>query len=580
VATTRVRRASAAIDAGSWASPTTSPAHAELGAHRLEAAGVAPPTAHRSPGGAAAASEAATSRPVKPLAPQTIRSNSRAGMGRGYPPRPAAGAALAGAHPPAPWRRLGAVPPLLTLLVDVVLPVFAVVAVGGVVGRRFRLEVARSTEWPSTGRCPALVFRTLAGIEMAWQPVLHLVGAYLAFMLAMAAIAALAARRWPAPSRRALVGTSVFGNAANLNLPVALFAFGEAGLERALVLYVVTSLAMFSVGPALMGRAGGPRRGGAGRARLPGPVGLAGRARRQRAGSLLAVGALSGAVAQEVIVYSPFSDEFMQALARPFTEQTGIRVLNIVISTGESQSRLRAEAARPQADFWLSVRPAILQQAFDEGLIEAYARRGRHRAAGVPVREDTSPRSAPTRWCSSTTPRPWSAPVFPCRPATGTSSSTRPTAATSSCRTRRRPAPPTPRSPRSCSAPSRAAAPRRTAGTTSVAAQNVAQFTRSGRAPQTLVSQGEYPVGIGFYDAVWQLQQEGFPVEVVIPDPVFAEPYGGAVVAGAPNPENARAFFDYLVTPRRRTCWASSATTPSSPAPPCPRAASRCPPSR
>src|SRR5690606_9817882 len=78
---------------------------------------------------------------------------------------------------------------------------------------------------------------------------------------------------------------------------------------------------------------------------------------------------------------------------------------------------------------------------------------------------------------------------------------------------------------------------------------NIAQYTRSGRAPQTLVSQGEYPVGIGFYDAVWQLQQEGFPVEVVIPDPVFAEPYGGAVVAGAPNPDNARAFFDYLLTP-------------------------------
>jgi malate permease and related proteins len=149
------------------------------------------------------------------------------------------------------------VPPLLTLLVNVVLPVFAVVAVGGVVGRRFRLEVAPINRMALYGAVPALVFRTLAGIEMAWQPVLHLVGAYLAFMVAMAAIAALAARRWPAPSRRALVGTSVFGNAANLNLPVALFAFGEAGLERALVLYVVTALAMFSVGPALMGRSGG-----------------------------------------------------------------------------------------------------------------------------------------------------------------------------------------------------------------------------------------------------------------------------------------------------------------------------------
>jgi iron(III) transport system substrate-binding protein len=88
--------------------------------------------------------------------------------------------------------------------------------------------------------------------------------------------------------------------------------------------------------------------------------------------SLLAGLALTGAQAQEVIVYSPFSDEFMQALARPFTQETGIQVLNIVISTGETQSRLRAEAVRPQADFWLSVRPAILEQAFGEDLIEAY----------------------------------------------------------------------------------------------------------------------------------------------------------------------------------------------------------------
>jgi malate permease and related proteins len=149
------------------------------------------------------------------------------------------------------------VPPLLTLLVNVVLPVFAVVAVGGIVGRRFRLEVAPINRLALYGAVPALVFRTLAEVEMAWRPVLHLVGGYAAFMFAMAAVAAAVARCWPAPARRALVGTSVFGNAANLNLPVALFAFGDAGLERALVLYVVTSLAMFSIGPALMGRGGG-----------------------------------------------------------------------------------------------------------------------------------------------------------------------------------------------------------------------------------------------------------------------------------------------------------------------------------
>jgi iron(III) transport system substrate-binding protein len=272
---------------------------------------------------------------------------------------------------------------------------------------------------------------------------------------------------------------------------------------------------------------------------------------RKLLASLLAVGALSGAMAQEVIVYSPFSDEFMQALARPFTQQTGIRVLNIVISTGESQSRLRAEAARPQADFWLSVRPAILQQAFEEGLIEAYTPAGADTvgpayqyaeehitAIGTyplvffyntqAVARTRVP--VPTGDWEQLLDEAYRGQIVMPHPATsGTAYSAIATILQNAIQG---------------------------GGTEEDGwdfvgrlAQNVAQFTRSGRAPQTLVSQGEYPVGIGFYDAVWQLQQEGFPVEVVIPDPVFAEPYGGAVVAGAPNPENARAFFDYLLTP-------------------------------
>lgn len=271
---------------------------------------------------------------------------------------------------------------------------------------------------------------------------------------------------------------------------------------------------------------------------------------RKLVASLLAAIALSGAVAQEVIVYSPFSDEFMQALARPFTQQTGIRVLNIVISTGESQSRLRAESARPQADFWLSVRPAILQQAFDEGLIEAYEPAGAD-AVLAAYRYDEPYITAigtyplvffyntqavsrtrvpvPTGDWDQLLDEAYRGQIVMPHPATsGTAYSAIATILQRAIQG---------------------------GGTeedgwafVGALAQNVAQFTRSGRAPQTLVSQGEYPVGIGFYDAVWQLQQEGFPVEVVIPDPVFAEPYGGAVVAGAPNPENARRFFDFLVS--------------------------------
>ena len=147
----------------------------------------------------------------------------------------------------------------LSLLIEVVLPVFALVAVGAWVGRRFGLEVGPINRLAIYAAVPALALRTMAGIEMAWGPALHLVGAYLTFLVAMGAVAALIGRRWRPSRRRTLVGTSVFGNAANLNLPVALFAFGDAGLDRALVLYVVTALALFGFGPVLLGRATGAR---------------------------------------------------------------------------------------------------------------------------------------------------------------------------------------------------------------------------------------------------------------------------------------------------------------------------------
>jgi iron(III) transport system substrate-binding protein len=254
--------------------------------------------------------------------------------------------------------------------------------------------------------------------------------------------------------------------------------------------------------------------------------------------------------AQDVIVYSPFNDEFMQALSRPFTEQTGTRIRNIVISTGESQSRLRAEAQRPQADFWLSVRPAILAQAYAEGLIEAYVPRGADsvlKAYHYPEDYITAVGTYPLVFFYNTQalerariPAPgavWEGLLDPAykgrivmpHPAT---SGTAYAALTTLLQ----------------KVMQQGGSEEQGWDLVQRFSQNVAQFTRSGRAPQSLVAAGEYPIGVGFYDAVWQAQQEGFPIQVVVPDPVFAEPYGAAVVAGGPNVAGAKAFFDYLLT--------------------------------
>jgi iron(III) transport system substrate-binding protein len=268
--------------------------------------------------------------------------------------------------------------------------------------------------------------------------------------------------------------------------------------------------------------------------------------------TILAV-ALAGAASsqEQVIVYSSFHDEFIQAWARPFTEATGIPVLNIVVSSGESHSRLRAEAQRPQANFWLSVRPAILEQAYEEGLTEAWVPENAENILPVfqyeepyitavgyyplvvfynPTALQRAGLEPPTPdWESLTDPAYRGQIVMPHPATSGTAYALITTNLQRFIQ----------------------------AGGTeedgweylSRLYENVAQFTRSGRAPQSMVAQGEYAIGIGFYDAVWQFQQEGFPIEVLVPEPTFSEPYGAAIVAGGPHQEAAQQFFEFLLSP-------------------------------
>lgn len=145
-------------------------------------------------------------------------------------------------------------------MVSVVVPVFGVIAVGAVLARRFAIDVAPVTQLAIYATVPALVFQTMAGLALAPDAIGRLLVGYAATLLVMATLGMAIGRGWPTARRRAFVGTLLFGNAANMMLPISLFAFGEPGLERALVLYVATALSMFALGPALVGEAVGLRR--------------------------------------------------------------------------------------------------------------------------------------------------------------------------------------------------------------------------------------------------------------------------------------------------------------------------------
>ena len=151
-------------------------------------------------------------------------------------------------------------PASLTLLVNVVLPVFVLMIVGAVVGRAFDLHVRSINRLSLYAVLPALAFRAMANLEFGDIAAGRLVLAFLLFLLAMAALGFVAVWKLEAGPRRGLMGAAMLGNAANLNLPVALFAFDQAGLDRALILYVATALVMYTAGPTLFGRGMTPAR--------------------------------------------------------------------------------------------------------------------------------------------------------------------------------------------------------------------------------------------------------------------------------------------------------------------------------
>lgn len=135
----------------------------------------------------------------------------------------------------------------LTVL-EIVSPVFLLAAIGfGWVKAGFEYRIEFVTRMAMTLAVPCLIFsalmKTEADLAALGTLTLASLTAYAAVGAAGAAI--LAAFRL---SQRTYLAPFIFGNTGNLGLPLALFAFGQAGLERAVVLLAVSAVLSFTIG--------------------------------------------------------------------------------------------------------------------------------------------------------------------------------------------------------------------------------------------------------------------------------------------------------------------------------------------
>ena len=140
----------------------------------------------------------------------------------------------------------------MNTLIDTILPVFSIVALGWWLAARSRashskLDLETLANLVMLVASPALMFSVLAGAEFDLDRWGNLVGGTL-WIVAGTAIPATFYVWTAGKGRRGLLLPAMFWNAGNLTLPLARLAFGPSGLEAAAVVYVVVAILTSTIG--------------------------------------------------------------------------------------------------------------------------------------------------------------------------------------------------------------------------------------------------------------------------------------------------------------------------------------------
>ena len=140
---------------------------------------------------------------------------------------------------------------MLIRIVEILFPLFAITALGYLVGRRMKPDLSQANKLNMDVFVPALVFAALANKAFDISAFLPLVVAVSLIVLGSGLVAwALARALGMQP--KTLVPPIMFNNCGNLGLPLAVLTFGETALAPMVVMFMVSNLVHFSFGAWLL----------------------------------------------------------------------------------------------------------------------------------------------------------------------------------------------------------------------------------------------------------------------------------------------------------------------------------------
>ncbi|MBP7394448.1 MAG: AEC family transporter [Zoogloea sp.] len=140
---------------------------------------------------------------------------------------------------------------MLLRIVSILFPLFAITAVGFLVGRKMRPDLSQANKLNMDVFVPALVFGALANKSFHITEYLPLLGATFVAVVG-SGLAGWGVARMIGVAPRTFAPPMMFNNCGNLGLPLAVLAFGEQALAPAVVMFMVSNLLHFTFGAWLL----------------------------------------------------------------------------------------------------------------------------------------------------------------------------------------------------------------------------------------------------------------------------------------------------------------------------------------
>ena len=142
----------------------------------------------------------------------------------------------------------------MVALLPAVLPVGLIILIGFIASRNLSLERQSLSQLILYVLSPALVIDSLYRTSLSLQSSLGLLAGFAitSCLLYLITIIVSKITHLPASLHTALTATSLFPNNGNMGLTIVTFALGTAGLERAIICMIGSSILIFCFGPAII----------------------------------------------------------------------------------------------------------------------------------------------------------------------------------------------------------------------------------------------------------------------------------------------------------------------------------------